>query len=355
MRAPERAKPGGGLGPDGVSMLQPLNRGAACGVAMIALVAGIAAPGVARADDAASAATLLDAGKRLMAGGHAAEACPKLAESQKLAPSIGTMMALADCNLALGKTATAWRQYGEAADAAARSNDPREAALRKKVAGLAPRVGRIIVVPPQGAKPSLGLDCDGVPIGVSEWRTELPMDPGSHRVTASTLVGSTWSVKVVVPPDGGVQTVKIPDEVIGQGDPSERAARPTSQDREDDERPLEPESGDPGATRRTLGLVLGGVGVLGVGLGAFFGLRAKSKLDDSNNGHCHLNDRCDATGVALRDDYLGAARISTVSFLAGGVLLAGGALLYFTAPSAPVSIAAAGGPGSANVIVRSTF
>ncbi len=335
-------------------MLHPVTARGTLRLLVLTLAAGLTAPGLACADDPAQAATLLENGKRLMASGHNEEACPKIAESQKLAPDIGTLILLADCNGATGKTATAWRQYGDAADHAAQTKDPREAAARKRVAELAPKVGRLVIVPPAGAKASLGIDCDGVTVRQNEWRTELPMDPGTHRVTASTLVGGTWSVRVVVPPEGGVQTVTIPDELIGRGDTSGRPVTKQAAP-DDDERPAEEPAPSDGSTQRTIGLVVGGVGVVGLGLGAFFGFRAKSKLDDSNAGHCAANDRCDATGVTLRSDYTSAARFSTVGFIAGGVLLAGGVVLYLTAPRAPVAVAVNGGAGSANLVIRAAF
>ncbi len=322
---------------------------------LVTLAALASVPSSAHAEDT-SAAGLLASGKRLMAAGQVAEACPKLAESQRLAPEVGTELLFADCVLSLGRTATAWRHYRAAAEVLARAKDPREAATRKKIEALTPRVGRIVIIPPVGAKPSLGLDCDGVSIRPSEWRAELPMDPGTHRVTATTLVGSTWSIRVTVPPEGGVQTVTIPDEVIGQTT-LEHLARPSGSAREEDAAVSEeePVAGDPGKFQRVLGLVVGGVGVVGIGVGTFFGIRAKSKLDDSNNGHCRVGDRCDAAGVVLRDDYLSAARISTVSFLVGGVLVAGGAVLYLTAPSTPVAVAVTGGPGGPHMVLRGTF
>jgi hypothetical protein len=78
-----------------------------------------------------------------------------------------------------------------------------------------------------------------------------------------------------------------------------------------------------------------GAGVVGVGLGAFFGLRAQSKNDDSL-ALCRPDDpsRCTAEGKSLRDDAAGAATVSTIGFVAGGALLAGGVVLLLTAPGA---------------------
>ena len=64
------------------------------------------------------------------------------------------------------------------------------------------------------------------------------------------------------------------------------------------------------------GLIVGGVGIVGVGVGAFFGLKAKSSLDDSNaDNHCRDSNRCDAIGVQARSD---AASFILRTFRMGG-------------------------------------
>jgi hypothetical protein len=86
--------------------------------------------------------------------------------------------------------------------------------------------------------------------------------------------------------------------------------------------------------QRVAGLGVGAAGVIGIGIGAFFGLRAMSKQDESNkNGHCDAADTCDPEGLALRSEAITAATVSTIGFIAGGVALAGGVTLFLTAPS----------------------
>jgi hypothetical protein len=82
---------------------------------------------------------------------------------------------------------------------------------------------------------------------------------------------------------------------------------------------------------RPVGLGLAGVGVVGVAIGAIFGLSALSKADDLKTT-CP-NDVCpDEGGPTLRDDAASAATASTILFTGGLVLVAGGAALFFLAP-----------------------
>src|SRR5690606_691610 len=86
-----------------------------------------------------------------------------------------------------------------------------------------------------------------------------------------------------------------------------------------------------GSFQRTSGLVIAGLGVIGVGVGSYFGLRAlstNSQAEESCSGSVCRDHR----GLELTDESLAAARISNVAFIAAGVALAGGLALYSTAP-----------------------
>src|SRR6185503_5066326 len=82
----------------------------------------LAAPASAEpsAADKAVADALFTEGKKLLAAGRAAEACPKFVESQRLDPGLGTMLNLADCLEQIGQTASAWGLFNELEDAARR-------------------------------------------------------------------------------------------------------------------------------------------------------------------------------------------------------------------------------------------
>jgi hypothetical protein len=73
-----------------------------------------------------------------------------------------------------------------------------------------------------------------------------------------------------------------------------------------------------------------GIGAVGLGLGAGFGLSSMSKRDESRT-HCVV-DACDAIGVGLRDDAISRGNIATIASIAGGATLVGGLILVLTAP-----------------------
>jgi hypothetical protein len=107
-----------------------------------------------------------------------------------------------------------------------------------------------------------------------------------------------------------------------------------------------------GKMQRVAGLVVGGVGAAGVVVGSIFGFVSKSTYDHAWN-ECggHANG-CNGQGVADGSSAHSQAAASTVAFIAGAALLGGGALLYFTAPKAGVTVTPTVGLGSAGVAVH---
>ena len=112
-----------------------------------AIIVVLLGSNVAKADpDAAQAALanqLFDDAEKLMAVDRVSEACPKYAESQRLDPQLGTLLHLGVCYGKVGKTASAWASFKDAADMAARKHDERESVARQYIADLEPRLSRL--------------------------------------------------------------------------------------------------------------------------------------------------------------------------------------------------------------------
>jgi hypothetical protein len=89
----------------------------------------------------------------------------------------------------------------------------------------------------------------------------------------------------------------------------------------------------PSQFHKILSYVVGGVGVVGLGLGTYFTVHASSKNSDSKKFCPGQPNECTQDGVTLRNQALSSARLATVFMVGGGVLLAGGVVLFFTAPS----------------------
>jgi serine/threonine-protein kinase len=99
--------------------------------------------------------------------------------------------------------------------------------------------------------------------------------------------------------------------------------------------PSEPVQGKPAgmSTQQTLGIIVAGVGVAGIGVGSYFGVRAIQKNSDAesdcpNSGLCNTQN-----GVDLTEQAKDNATIANVGFGVGLGLVAAGAILYFTGGS----------------------
>ena len=309
-------------------------------VSVLGAVLGVAPAARAQsAEDKAAADAAFDQGKRLMAAHSYAEACQKLSESLRRDPGVGTMLGLADCFEKNGQSASAWAQFREAAAVAARKSDPREKVARENVERLAPTLSKLTVqVPREADVRGLGVKRDGVDLGRAIWGVDVPLDPGVHTIIASAPGRREWQASVTIAPVAGTQSVTIPvlEEapvaVLARGGaPAAASARDGSSPSDSGASPASRSDG--GRTQRYVGIGVAIGGAVGVAIGAVLGLGAKSKLDASNaDGHCAPAGDCDATGLSLRSDAKGAALGSTIGFVVGAAAIAGGAVLYFTAP-----------------------
>src|SRR3954463_1481227 len=125
--------------------------------------------------DPAAAQALFDQARELSRQGKFAEACPKLQESNRLDPGIGTQFHLADCYEQSGRIASAWAQFLDVASQARASGQAdREKAASKRAEKLEPRLPRLLVNVPEGSKtPGLEIRRNGVIVGSAQWGVPL--------------------------------------------------------------------------------------------------------------------------------------------------------------------------------------
>ncbi|HEY8944288.1 MAG TPA: hypothetical protein VIM73_08495, partial [Polyangiaceae bacterium] len=166
------------------------------------LVFHLAFSGVAHAQagDKASAEILFNEGRAAAQQGNYELACEKLAESQRMDPAVGTLLNLGDCQEKLGRTASAWATWLEAAAMArAAGQADRDAHARQRAEALVPRLVTLTVeVPPEHRVPGLTVTRNAIVLGAALWGTAAPVDPGEYEVSANAPGHQPWSTTVSV-------------------------------------------------------------------------------------------------------------------------------------------------------------
>jgi serine/threonine-protein kinase len=307
----------------------------------------------------AAAEGLFDQGRDSMKKGDFRNACAYLERSQQIDPAVGTLLYLAECYEKVGRTASAWATFREAASAARAIGQTDRARLGdERAERLTPMLSRLAIEVPEATRaiPGLSIRRQGQPVPMAAWDVAVPLDPGQYRIDASAPGYQDFTGTVQVADGAATAKFSVPPLVRSQSQPETPPALagepatsppPSPQPPPVDLRPATASTSGSSSTR-TLAYVLGGVGLVGVGVGSFFGLRAISKNDDAKK-ECPRGRQCDTQeGVDLTDEADKAATISNVAFGLGAAAFAGGLVLYLASPEArPESASARSGSGTA--------
>jgi len=284
---------------------------------------------------------LFDQARELIKQGHYTEACPKLQESNRLDPGIGTQFHLADCYEQSGRIASAWATFLDvASQARASGQSDREKAATKRAEKLQVRLPRLVVNVPEASKtPGLEVRRNGMLVGSAQWGSPVPVDPGEVEITTSapnkrtlhqTLrleEGKTASYNLpALAPDEAAAAVSERTPTA----PLTASPAPTT--------PVAPPSRDQ-PVAKTSGngpwiIALAGVGVVGLGVGTAYAVMAKSKYNQSK-ADCDSDDpnACGAAGLGLRDKARTKGDVATVGFIVGGAALAGAGIVWLASGS----------------------
>jgi hypothetical protein len=296
--------------------------------ALALLLAGPALAQPSAPVDSAAAREQLKVGFKLKQKGDFVGALGHLEESVRLDPKQPkALINLADCEEHVGRWVAAQEHWVRARDlgSVAGMRDIEDEA-KKRLSELEAKMPRLVVKIDPAAPKGIEVVRDGVVLGAVSIDTPLPTDPGKHVVVARAAGYAEQSFDVTIVEKETKTLVVHPGARL-----PEVAAPPVTASRPPVDKPAGPTSG---SSRKTIGLVVGAVGLVGLGIGGAFGGVALSKKSAANaDGHCDASG-CDAEGNQLRTDAFSAARVSTIAVIGGAVALAGGVVLVLTAPSA---------------------
>jgi hypothetical protein len=245
-----------------------------------------------------------------------------LAESQRIDPGLGVLLALAYCHDKEGKLATAWSEFVTARGLAARASDPeREQLARGHIARLEMKLVRlsIRVSPEMQRLPGFELRHNGALLAKATWGITTPVDLGEQVLEATAPGRQPWTTRFIAREGDAARTVEVPALAPTPGsveDPAPTTAGATSESH----------------AGRTWGYTVGGLGIASVAVGAVFGVRAIGKNDDAT-ALCAPASCMSAEGIDLNKEARSSATISTVAISAGLVAVGVGAVLLLTSRS----------------------
>lgn len=208
----------------------------------------------------------------------------------------------------------------------------------RELAELTPRIPKLVVLV-EGAQPNeVSITLDGKVLSSALVGEEQPANPGAHKLTgvrgaeraeqAFTLSEAQKSQAVLrfqgpAPVPAGAPPTSAPPGPL----PASPAVTPPA--------PLAPSDAKSGSGTKTLAFVALGVGGAGLLVGTITGALALSKRGDLDDNPACKGGRCLASAQSDVDSFRSMRTISSIGFIAGGVLAATGAVLLLSGGSSP--------------------
>jgi hypothetical protein len=307
--------------------------------------------------DPAGGEWLFREGRALMKKGDFLSACPKLEESLRLDPAVGTLMNLAECEERIGRTASAWQRWGAAADQLPGRDRRRETALGR-ARTLEKSLARLTVKLGATAPATARVLRDGVLLGDPSLGVPLPVDPGIHWivVTAPGREGREVQVRLEV---GEQRVVEVEPGAPTPPRRTQSAAPAATLIPPFPEVDLSAAGNRPVRAERTraLGYLLVAGGAAALGTGGYFALQALAARRDARAACTEVQgvERCWSSAAMPLDQDRRASLFADVGFGMGAAAVAGGLYLLLSRGAAPPAGAVRAMIGPGRVELAGTF
>jgi hypothetical protein len=332
------------------------------GLAVI-ITAGVAlVPAAARAQSA-EAEMLFRDGRNLIKHGKLAAGCDKLAASERLESSIGTLLNVGDCREKLGKLASAWAAFRKAEAMAKRAggDDKRQGEAGRRAAQLEPRLSNLVIEVDQPVD-GLVVRRGGELVDEAQWSTALPVDPGSYTVVAEAPGYQAWQTTVVVGSasaggpgrdDARRVVVVVPGlEPVAVAPAAAPIVGPASSGA-----PVEPVVTVRAGTwtgLRKLSVAAAVVGAGALGTGIYLGVHANNMRDRADQV-CPLAVCADPVGLDFNDQAKTAARRANILYIAGGGTIATAMVLWLVGAPGETIVQPTGGSHQFGLAISGSF
>jgi len=284
------------------------------------VVLAVAQPALAET----KADALFKKGKQQLAEKKYSLACVTFEKVDRLDPGIGAKLNVAKCYEEWGKLAKAYRWYSDAEKMADESSDKRGPKIKELLEALDSDIPRLTIkLPPKVEPAGLTVKLDGAVVAADAFGSEQRVDPGSHVIEYEAN-GEKKSKTVPLERGGSTEvTLEIPKRVVKpKVDPIVVIPPKT-----------EPRPEPPSRARLIAGIAIGSAGVAALGVAGYLTLDARGSYNDALATHCMgSTNMCSDEGVRITGDARGRANTATVIAIIGAAAVAGGVVLFVTAP-----------------------
>jgi len=292
------------------------------------------------------AQALFDEARQLMEAKRYPEACPKLAESQRLDPGGGTLLNLAVCHEKEGKVASAQAEFNDALSLAIRDGrKERQDLARERLAVIDAKVPRVsVTVAPEADVEGLEVKLDGLVLRRAAWGVEATA-PGARTWRIDVPVEMAERKTVRVPAFQGGAAPTAGPVVVTPPPPTTTSPPPFVP---------EPQLEKPRMNPLFYGAI--GVAVVGGVLAAVTGELALSANSTAKDGCNFDRNYCkDQTSIDAANRARTMAWVSTGALAVGVVGAIGILLIPPTRIASPVKVGFSPAPGGGALDLRGTF
>jgi hypothetical protein len=218
-----------------------------------------------------------------------------------------------------------------------------------------------VTVPDATAEKGVEIKRNGMSVPKGLWGVSEPVDPGEYLIEARAPGKKPWSTRIKAEPGRATAVILPPldEPIAAPPEPAPAATPPAATTAAAASTVTSVDSTSSGLHGQQIAaIVVGSAGVVAAGVGAVFVVSAKSTYN-SSAPYCDGNNFCSQQGLDYRDSAFQKARIATAALIGGGLAVAGGAVLWLTAPSPhaetanvpSLRVSAAALPGTASVTI----
>lgn len=293
--------------------------------------------------DRAAADSLARVGKGLIELGRYDEACAKLEQSLEAYALGDAALLLGECYERLGKLASSWAAYRQAAARYRASRDAKREVALTRARQLEPKVPKLTLLTAQRL-PGLRIVRDDTEFGVGVLGVPLAVDPGAHRLEVRAHGYQPWVLEIDMKPSER-RTLEIP--MLTRAEAQEGVSVRVHRGRG----PL-----------FYAGVIVAGTGAASVASGILLAASASRDVStaESNPELCGASRTCTPEGRDLVDRADRKAVAATVTLAVGAAAVATGFIFVVVDPGASSAdvglvVSPLAGPGIGGLTLGGSF